>query len=183
MDEKIILIALGEMETHSVRFTMDDMTKRLRISKTSLYKMVESKENLIHAAIDYLMAQFEREVATVRGENYPLAEKLRRYVRAYTNAFKYFENGIYGDLKTFYPKEWERWENFRRQKVDNLMTIMQDGINEGVFRPINLAVFQRTLLLVSESLTDEKFLSENKMTYAQAIEQMCDLLFNGFVKN
>lgn len=182
MEEKVITAALEEMKIHSVRFTMEDLTRRLRISKTSLYKMVTSKEQLIHAAIDYLMAEFHNEVAEVRGEDFPLSEKLLRFVRAYTNAFRYFEHGIYSDLKLLYPKEWERWEEFRLQKISNLLTLMQFGIDDGAFRPINLAIFQRFLVVMSESYTDEKFLAENNLTYAQAIENMCDLIFNGFLK-
>lgn len=182
MEEKIIRAALEEMKIHSVRFTMEDLTRRLRMSKTSLYKIVTSKEQLIHAAIDFLMAEFQREVEEVRGEQFPLEEKLLRFVRAYTNAFRHFEHGIYSDLKNFYPKEWERWEEFRLQKISNLMTMMQFGIDDGVFRPINLAVFQHFLLVMSESFTDEKFLKENNLTYADAIENMCDLIFHGFLK-
>ena len=180
MDE-VIKAALAEMEIRSVRFTMEDLTRRLRMSKTSLYKIVTSKEQLIHAIIDYLMAEFQREVSEVRGENFPLEEKLRRFIRAYTKAFRYFEHGTYSDLKNFYPQEWERWEKFRLQRIETLMTMMKFGIDDGVFSPINLQVLQRCLLVMSESLTDTKFLAENKLTYAQAVENMCDWMFNGFL--
>ena len=182
MEEKVIIATLEEMKIHSVRFTMEDLTRRLRISKSSLYKIVASKEQLIHAAIDYLMAEFQRESDAVRGENFPLEEKMRHFIRAYTRAFRYFEHGIYSDLKTLYPKEWERWEEFRLQKIENLLTLLKFGINDGVFRPVNTAVLQRCLLLMSESLTDENFLTENNLTYSQAIESMCDLIFNGFLE-
>ncbi len=181
MDE-VIKAALAEMEIRSVRFTMEDLTRRLRMSKTSLYKIVTSKEQLIHAIIDYLMSEFQREVNEVRGENFPLAEKLRRFIRAYTKAFRYFERGTYSDLKNFYPQEWARWEEFRRQRIDNLMTMLQFGIDDGVLRPINLQILQRCLLVMSESLTDTKFLAENNLTYSQAVEDMCDWMFNGFLQ-
>ena len=152
------------------------------MSKTSLYKIVNSKEQLIRAIIDHLMKNFQREVDEVRGENFPLETKLRRFIRSYTRAFRYFEHGNYSDLKNFYPQEWARWEEFRQQKISNLMTLMQFGIDEGAFRPINLAVLQRCLLVMSEALTNVKFLEENNLTYAQAVESMSDWLINGFLR-
>ena len=47
MNEKVILAAIEEMKIHALRFTMEDLTKRLHMSKTSLYKIVNTKENLI----------------------------------------------------------------------------------------------------------------------------------------
>ena len=45
MKNKIIAAALTEMEIHSLRFTMEDLTRRLRIGRNSLYKIVSSKTN------------------------------------------------------------------------------------------------------------------------------------------
>ncbi|MBR6889197.1 MAG: TetR family transcriptional regulator [Selenomonadaceae bacterium] len=47
MKNKIIAAALKEMEIHSLRFTMEDLTRRLHIGRNSLYKVVSSKDALI----------------------------------------------------------------------------------------------------------------------------------------
>ncbi|MBQ6131972.1 MAG: TetR family transcriptional regulator, partial [Selenomonadaceae bacterium] len=53
MKNKIIAAALKEMEIHSLRFTMEDLTRRLHIGRNSLYKVVSSKDALIKSVIDY----------------------------------------------------------------------------------------------------------------------------------
>lgn len=181
MEEQIILAALEEMKIHSVRFTMEDLTRRMKVSKTSLYKVFSSKGLLIHAIINFLMAEFHREVDEVREENLSPEEKIRRAIKSYTKVFRYFEYGIYNDLQNSYPKEWKRWEDFRKQKIKKLLQNMQTEIDAGNFRPINLAVFQRCLLVMSESLADTKFLTENDLTFSQAIENFSEILLNGFL--
>lgn len=182
MEEQVISAALAEMKIHSVRFTMEDLTRRLRISKTSLYKIVASKELLIHAIINHLMAEFQHETDEVRGESLLLEEKMRRFIRAYAKIFRYFEHGVYNDLQNLYPSEWARWDDFRRQRIENFLSLMREGIEQGNFRPINLPVLQRCLLVMSESLADVNFLNENDLTYSQAVENFSDLLFNGFLQ-
>ena len=56
------------------------------------------------------------------------------------------------------------------------------GIDKGIFRPINLAVVERFLMVMSSSLAEASFLRENDLTYAQAIESLSDLMFSGIVK-
>ncbi len=123
------------------------------MSKTSLYKIVNSKEQLIRAIIDYLMEIFQREVDEV-----PEA-KISRSKR----------NCVGLSART-------------REHSATSMTLMQFGIDEGAFRSINIAVLQRYLLVMSEALTDVKFLEENNLTYAQAVESMSDWRINGFLR-
>lgn len=58
MKDKIIAAALTEMEIHSLRFTMEDLTRRLHIGRNSLYKVVSSKDALIKSVIEYKTMHF-----------------------------------------------------------------------------------------------------------------------------
>ena len=180
MEEKIVLAALAEMKVHSFRFTMEDLARRMHVSKSTLYKAVSSKEELVHKVIDYLMAAFEEERAKSWDAASPEA-RLREFIRAYTCAFRYFEHGIYGDLQMHFPQEWERWEKFRQEKVAGFVKLLEEGIAQGVFRPVNTAVVQRALLVLSSSFADNDFLSDNNLTYSQAIESVSDWIFKGIL--
>ena len=58
MKDKIIAAALTEMEIHSLRFTMEDLTRQLHIGRNSLYKIVSSKDALIKSVIEYKTTHF-----------------------------------------------------------------------------------------------------------------------------
>ena len=66
---------------------MDDLTRRLHMSKAFLYKQIESKENLVAKILDYLMAKFEQEERLILESELPLPEKLIYFVRAYAKTF------------------------------------------------------------------------------------------------
>ena len=182
MDQKVILAALEEMKIHALRFTMEDLTKRLHMSKTSLYKIVDTKEKLIHEIANYLMQSFEEEEKFIRAETKSAQEKVTKFLDEYTRMFNFLDNGAYDDLKNLYPNEWQLCENFRRQKLKTLLQIINEGMETGEFRKINSVVLQHCLLLMSSILADTKFLSENDLTYSQAINSMRDLVFHGLLK-
>lgn len=182
MYENVIMAALEEMKIHSLRFTMDDLTRRLHMSKTSLYKIIDSKEKLIQEIIGYLMKTFEEEERHIIEKAATSQDKVTRFVDEYTRMFNFLESGAYDDLKITYPKEWQRCEDFRRQKVEVLLTLLNEGMKSGEFRKINSAVLQHCLLLMSSILANTKFLSDNDLTYLQAINSMCDLMFYGLLK-
>ena len=181
MEEQIISAALEEMKIHSVRFTMEDLTRRLHVSKTSLYKYFTSKGLLIHAIINFLMNEFHKEIDEVRDKNLSHEEKFKKYFHAYTKIFRYFEHGVYNDLQNSYPKEWKRWEDFRKQKIKQLLNFIQDGIDKKIFRQIDLIIFQQCLVVMTEKLNDQNFLNENDLTYSRAVEKFSEILLYGFL--
>lgn len=183
MEEKVIFAAIEEMHVHSLRFTMDDLTKRLHMSKTSLYKIVGTKDNLIHEIINYLMTSFEAEEKKIKSEKIFTREKVSRFVDGYTRAFKMLGNGTYNDLQLNYHSEWLRCEKFRREKIDVLVDLINFGMKSGEFRQVNSAVLQHCLILMSSILADTEFLNENNLTYPQAIDIMRDLVFHGLLKH
>ena len=182
MDEKVILAALEEMKIHALRFTMEDLTKRLHMSKTSLYKIVDTKEKLIHEILNYLMKSFEEEEKIIREETKNAQEKVTRFVDEYTRVFNFLESGAYDDLKNSYPNEWQLCEKFRQHRIEVLLQFINEGMTKGEFRQVNSAVLQYCLLIMSSMLANKKFLSENDLTYSQAIASMKDLIFHGILK-
>ena len=182
MDEKVIIAALEEMKIRSLRFNMDDLTKRLHMSKTSLYKIIGTKDNLIHEVIGYLIAKFEAKERKIKDDQTSMQEKISKFVYEYTQLFNFLERGVYDDLQLSYPDEWQRCENFRNQKLDTLSEFINDGMTQGEFRLIDSAVLQHCLLSTYALLSDEKFLNENDLTYSQAVESLRDLFFNGVLK-
>ena len=180
MEEKVIKAALEELKIHSFRFTMEDLARRLHMSKSSIYKVMASKEELVHCILDYIMEIFNRELEKAAGMS--VDKRLDAFINSYTKAFQFFLHGVYNDLQMSYPQEWERWENFRQTQVENVMSLLAEGVEQGVLRPMNKAVVQRCLLVMSSSLADMNFLRENDLTYSKAIAAMRDWMFYGLLR-
>lgn len=182
MEEKVILAAWEEVKRHSLRFTMSDVTRRLRMSKSSLYKLAPSKDELIHGMLDYVMEQFNREERKIEESNLPLMMGIHHFIQSYLSFVQpMFLTGFYNDLKLSYPEEALRWEKFYEEKVSDVMNLLQKGVTEGIFRPVSLPVVQHCLYVSAAALTDPEFLRKNNLTYEQAITTLQDLLFQGLL--
>ena len=87
MKERIIEAAMEEMQIHSLRFTMEDITRRLHIGRNSLYKIVPSKEALILNMIEYKIAEFKSKEAEILSEEKNVDDKLLKLMGLYTDTF------------------------------------------------------------------------------------------------
>lgn len=118
MEQKVILAALEEVKLHGLRFTMADVTRRLRMSKSSLYKLVPSKDRLIEEMQSYIMDTFNAEAAQIQDASAPLVTKVQRFVRAYLDMMQPLTtSGYFEDLQLLYPDEYTRWQDFYKAKV------------------------------------------------------------------
>lgn len=180
--EKAVLAAWEEVQLHSLRFTMADVTRRLHMSKSSLYKIVPSKDDLVHAMLDYVIDSFERREKEIRSSGESIVHQIRCFVEVYLSLVKpMMVMGFYRDLELQYPEEYERWQEFYRQKIEVTMTMLQQGVDEGVFRPVSLPVVQHCLYVSAAALTDASFLQKYNLTHREAIESLEDILFRGIL--
>lgn len=181
MEEKVITAALEEIERRGLKFTMDDITKRLHISKTSLYKMVPSKDALIHGVIQYQIDESRIKERQILSEMNGAEEKLRALVRSCIQLFG-FMGDIHDDLRFSYEKEWAIWEAFRKEKIAVISSLIQLGAAEGVFRPVNAALVQTCLIAAVAAVSDTRFLREHHLAYEDAIDDILDVVLHGIKK-
>lgn len=77
---KILAEALREIDRHGSEFHMDDLARKLRISKRTLYEYFSSKQEIVEEAISSFLErvyQYHREL--VDDDNLTCEEKLIAY--------------------------------------------------------------------------------------------------------
>ena len=184
MEQKVILAALEEVKLHGLRFTMADVTRRLRMSKSSLYKLVPSKDRLIEEMQSYIMDTFNAEAVQIQDASAPLVTKVQRFVRAYLDMMQPLTtSGYFEDLQLLYPDEYTRWQDFYKEKVQDVIGLLQKGVETGLFRPVSLPVVQHCLYVSAMALADPAFLARYDLTYQQAVETLEDVLFQGLISS
>lgn len=181
-EEKVILAALEEIKLHSLKFTMDDITRRLHISKTSLYKKVVSKDALIADIMTYVIDRFNQRQKACITDDMTIDEKNIALIQLYMNTVTPFNNAVFQDLQMLYEAQWERWCAFQRGKIEELIDIFQEGIRAGIYRPINTAIMRYTLEHIVGDLADPEFLNEHNLTYSEAIQGLSDIILHGIKK-
>lgn len=182
MEQRLLEATLEEIKIHSLKFTMDDLTRRMHISKTSLYKMTSSKEKLISDIIDYIITDFKQQEKQILSSAKSIPEKILDIVKVYTDIFDSFGKNICNDLKIMYNNLWQRWMAFQEATIDEVMALAKEAIDLGIYRPINIAVLRQCLVCAIPSLSDTEFLRQNNLTYSEAISAVSDIIIYGSVK-
>lgn len=182
MEKKVIAAAWEEARLHSLRFTMSDVTRRLRMSKSSLYKLVPSKDILIHEMQNYMIDVFNETEQRILASSSPVITKIRGLVQAYLEMMQPMaSSGYLEDLQIMYPNEYDRWQAFYTEKVADVMHLLEQGVSDGIFRPVCLPVVQHCLYISAVALADADFLKRYDLTYQQAVETLEDVLFHGLM--
>ncbi|HEX9125936.1 MAG TPA: TetR/AcrR family transcriptional regulator [Methylomirabilota bacterium] len=126
--------------------TLDDIAKRLGMSKTSLYGYFRAKEEMLAAISRETIESFTRELSLVLRSSLPPEDKLRRVVRQHVR----FVIANRSFLTVFFSEEANLPPRFARQLAaqknrydKGVESIVVEGIRRGAFReaPPRLVVF------------------------------------------
>lgn len=181
MRNRIIMATVEEINLRGFKFTMSDLTKRLSISKSSLYEHFSSKDELIATILDIVLNDFRSQEEKIYNSDLPIIEKLKAVLTITPEVFEPFHNRVYDDLRLTYPNEWKKVTEFRKERMDRLAALLSQGIETGTIRPINIGVVQQMIVSTMNDLISYRFLTENNMTYPNAVAAMLDVIIQGLL--
>lgn len=179
MRDRIIATAIEEINLRGFKFTMSDLTKRLSISKSSLYEYFSSKEELVAAILDTVLNDFRGQETKIYQSDLTIVGKLQAILTITSQTFEPFHNRVYDDLRVTYPEEWKKVVDFRKDRMNHLTGLLLQGIEAGSIRHVHIGVIQH--ILSSTDFTSYRFLTENNMTYPDAVAAMLDIMLHGIL--
>jgi len=119
-------------------FTLDDLAERLRCSKTTLYQLAGSKQELVVEVVKQYfraaVAAVEPQVAKATGP----AERVDVYLRAVAAHLQPLSRAFMADLQEFGPAA-EVYRRNTEAAADRIRSLIADGIESGAFRPVHPA--------------------------------------------
>lgn len=126
--------------------TLDDIARRLGMSKASLYRCFRAKEEMLAAISRETIEAFLRALARVLDSDLGPEEKLRRVVREHVRSV--IDNrsflAVFFSEEASLPPRLARALAARKRRYDRgVESIVTDGIRQGIFRelPPPLVVF------------------------------------------
>lgn len=180
LKDRIIDAVIEEFNDKSLKFTMDDVAKRLGISKRTLYTVVQDKEALFIEAIDCVFGAIkvsEKEIA--EDNSLDLVDKLKKILVVFPQKYEAIDYRQLYDLKSKFPKIYAKIENRLESDWDATFLIMEQAMEEGKIRRISLPVFQAIFSGTIEYYISRRALIESDIAYDEALQQMLDIIFNG----
>ncbi len=180
--ERIIEGTIEEFKVNGIKFTMDGLTKRIGMSKRTLYEIVSSKQELFELMIDRTFADVKSQQKRIfENDQLTLLEKTERLfsiVPAYSDRLDYRR---VNEIKYAYPKIYKKIHEYINNDWDRTIKLLEDGMDAGIIRRKNLIILKAILCEAFEKLLDGEFLIRNNITYEIALKEMISIIMEGLV--
>lgn len=178
--EEILKATLQVFNDKGLKFTMDDIAERLKISKKTLYKVFDDKEALFLAMVDYMFDTIkESERAVVENEDLSTVDKIHKILGVLPEGYKDVDLRQLYLLKEKYPKIYKQVELRLETGWETTIELIEQGIAEGCIQPIRIPILKMMLEASVEQFFQRDILVQNKVSYQDALDEVVDILMEG----
>ena len=181
MKQLIIASALRRIEQVGFRkFTIDDIVSDLQISKKTVYKYFENKDQIVETAAETLHNQEMIRYQNILDSSANWEEKLQQILSCHQEKQSPW---IYAELKKFYPQVWAKCQKSEAVLHRNIKEILQEGVRTGAIRPdvnLDLVIIMFKTIVMHLAL-EEQILLEQNMTLKEAIQMVQSIFDQGIL--
>ncbi|MGL5541095.1 MAG: TetR/AcrR family transcriptional regulator [Erysipelotrichaceae bacterium] len=177
--ETIVKATLALIQEEGLTFTMDQLAKKLGISKRTLYEKVASKENLLEACIELYFQEVKRlEKALLNDLTLQPIERLAQMVICQPALFEQFQVSQLLQLQQEYPSLYQKVLTRLDEDWETTFDMLAQAQAANQVRPISYPIFK---MMVVGSF--HQFLQHDlhvyHLNYQQALQQMMEILLVG----
>ena len=179
--EKILSVAMELFNRDSFDFKMDDLAKELHISKKTIYKYFQNKEDIFHVFIDEsFQSVHEKQDQIFCDDTLSIREKLLQIL----NTRSKFEDGLSIEktleLNTYYPRLYELIMSTYKTQWDKVKKLLILGQEQGIFKKnINLDLIQTMMLEAMQMMHRSNLLKSTNLSYREAILESTEIIVDG----
>ena len=136
---------------------MDDISRKLGISKKTLYRYVKSKEDLIERLFEYELIKWIKNSANIGSQNVNAIEKLFQVSMLVYEEMKRFNPMLIFELRKYYEQQFTKHHLRKLEHIGKSMKLnLEQGIGEGLYRrDVNndavVAIYMNYLLEIHSS--------------------------------
>lgn len=174
--------AMKEMDERGVKFTMDDLARRLGVSKRTLYENFSSKEELIGSILAESIAELKmlRE-AIVNDPSLDVCEKFRRIMLVKPSLCAKTTDRVAIEMKKCMPEHWAKLEGALDELWEITERLLQEGVQKGYFRPVFFPAMRAMFRGSFNEFANYSFLVRHKVTIDEMVGHMTDILMFGLM--
>lgn len=165
-----------------LKFTMDDIAYLLSISKKTIYTVFKSKDELLLAMVDYVFDSIkESERSVIENEYMSTLEKIKAVLGVLPDGYKEIDLKQLYLLKDKYPAIYSQVEKRLETGWEATISLLEKGMEEGVIRPIRIPIFKMMMEAALEQFFQRDILVRNKISYADGLSEVVDILIDGII--
>jgi AcrR family transcriptional regulator len=176
MKQIIIEAIKDQIRMQGIDFNLDHLAKQLKISKKTLYKYFDSKENMLNSIIIESYHEIKIKQKMIHQANLEPLDKIKRLLQIIPVNHDLFSNENIIKLKSLYPNTYQMLVEFFESDWDDTFNLMINAQKTGLLKDFDLNLFRH--IYVAGLL----FPLEEEMTYQKRIEVLIDYIFHGVKK-
>jgi len=158
--------------------TIGDLANRLRCSRSTLYAIAPTKEELFLLVQDRLMRRTGAEGEARARDGKTPGDRLSGYLEGTVAYFAEVRTAFMDDVMSYGPAR-SLYDAHQRAFVQRLRGLIEEGIATGDFSGVDPLLAATALDAVMSRMRDPGFLRENGLTASQAFEQVLRLIRHG----
>jgi len=177
MELKIVDISKNLFMSYGLKsISMDDICKKMGISKKTLYQYIPTKAKLVEKVILYKINEEQTEVNTIVNQKLDAVEEYIAIGRHIVQTLREIKPTVIYDLQKYYPNEWQKLETLQVEFMgDVIRNNIIRGKAEQLYRAnVDAEIISKLYISKSLAIVDENIFPLQK--YSK------DELFKEFVR-
>ena len=177
--EEIVQEAIRQFQLNGLKFTMNDIAVSLHIAKKTIYQFYVSKEELLSAMLAYGFRQIQEKKQEILSSDLELTDKIRMVMVAMPHQYQVLDFRKLSDLHQKYPGVSEELVGYLENDWEPVIRLLEEGVKEHKIRPVSIPILRTMFTASLESFLSSDMLTEEHISYNEALEQMMDIIMNG----
>jgi AcrR family transcriptional regulator len=158
--------------------TVDELCRRLRCSKSTLYTVADSREQIVQAVVRHFFARSTAEVEAQLDPEDSAATRIVTYLAAVGEAMKRNSYAFYADMVTYRPTA-EIYRLNSQAATRRVQQLIEDGVREGAFRPTDASLAALTVAHLMDGVQSGEVLEATGLSAGEAFTELGELLIHG----
>ncbi|MDF2826636.1 MAG: transcriptional regulator BetI [Mycobacterium sp.] len=160
------------------RFTLDDIAAALHCSKSTLYTLAKSKEQLVRAAAVHFFRTATEQVESQTAARTHARDRITTYLTAVGTALAGASDTFMADLADFAPAR-EVYEMNTRLAAGRVQELIREGVREGVFRDVHAAFAADMVTTMMVRIQQRGVRASSGLEDADAYRELAAILTTG----
>ena len=179
--QKILESTITVFNKKGLKLTMSDIATEISISKKTIYKEFDSKDELFDAMVDYIFDTIkEKENEIANDPNLGTIDRLKALLGAMPDSYQGINFQELHPLKEKYPEVYEKIAMRLETGWETTIALLEQGKKEGVIRKdADIRIIKVMLEASIEKMISEDMLEKNNIKYVDALKEVVNILVDG----
>jgi len=149
--------------------SMDDIAAHLSMSKKTIYKWFENKDQVVDGALRIYLYDMHSDCCQISSQAGNAIEELFAVMQLVRQKMAGVHAAVFYDLQKFHPEAFKAWNTFKNQVIlQQILDNLRKGVAEGFYRAdFDLEIMARLRLLQVEHAFNPDFFPPDQFNLQQ----------------